>query len=206
MAGRQLANVFEGRRWFKNVTKVKILQEALRVSFLQFRRGGENHFDFRAENQAIASDRVMYGLDPQPVPGKQKCLFTFVEDGKRKHPPQLVDTIRAVLLVQMNYNFGIRVGVKTMAERFKLPPQSGKIINLAVEDDPDSSILVMHRLTPPPHVNDAKPAHPDSCKTVRINTFIVRATMHHSLTHTVNNPGVNGGSAFAICDSGNSAH
>src|SRR5487761_439751 len=148
----------------------------------------------------------MRGLDSQPVPDKQEGLVAFVEDCKGKHSPQLVHTFRSVLLVEMDYDFRIGMGVKTMAERFKLPPQSGKVIDLSVKDHPDIPVFVVNRLASSGNINDAETPHPDSCRTVRIDTFVVRPAVHHGKAHAVNRFGVGPGAAITVYHSGNSTH
>ena len=57
-------------------------------------------------------------------------------------------TVGAVLIVSMNDGFSVTVGIKSVTEVFQVFAQLALVIDLAVEDDPSATILIVNRLLP----------------------------------------------------------
>jgi hypothetical protein len=57
------------------------------------------------------------------------------------------------------------------------------VVDLSVEDDPESAVFVGKRLMTAFHVNDAEAAHSDAGDAVCVETLVVRSTMRNNTAH-----------------------
>jgi hypothetical protein len=76
-----------------------------------------------------------------------------------EHPVQPLEAADALLLVQVDDRLGVRVRVVAVPLRLELGPDVHVVVDLAAERDPDSAVLVRHRLMAGrPQVDDRKPS------------------------------------------------
>ena len=100
---------------------------------------------------------IVQWLDPDRIPSQQDTILPQVQDREGKDAVQLGGALRSLLFVEMNNNFGIRAGTKIVSLSLKPCSQFGEIIDFAIEDEPDTLILVTHRLSARRrNVNDGK--------------------------------------------------
>jgi hypothetical protein len=87
------------------------------------------------------------------------------------------------LLIEMDYNFGVRGGLETVTRSLESLPELRKIVDLAVENDPNGLVFVGKRLPSSIDVDNAETtvAEPDSG--VKIVSFVVRAPMRKRGVH-----------------------
>ena len=83
----------------------------------------------------------------------------------------------------MNDNFSIATGIETVAAGLQLTPQLGKIVDFSIENHPDTLILVVYRLVPAGHINDAQPPHAQPYAIAHIEPVVVRPPMHDGVAH-----------------------
>ena len=62
-------------------------------------------------------------------------------------------------------------------------PKFTIIVNLAIEDDPDSLVFIGHGLLPPSQVNNRQAAHSKTNVALTVDALIIRASMGHHLAH-----------------------
>src|SRR5580704_15098961 len=80
-----------------------------------------------------------------------------VANAEREHTVQAFNAVRAFLLVEVNNHFRVGLRHKSMTLHLQLMAQLGKIVDLAVVGDPDSSVFVAHgHVTAGGKVNDGK--------------------------------------------------
>ncbi len=77
---------------------------------------------------------------------RNSVFLALVPDGECKHAAQLLDAVLTALLVEMNDDLGVGLRLENVALAAKRAPQFLIVINLAVEDDPDASVLIGKRL------------------------------------------------------------
>jgi hypothetical protein len=65
----------------------------------------------------------------------------------------------------------------------KFLSQIKKVVDLSVADNPYRTVFVVNRLMATSDVDDTEPTHAESNGTVRINTFVVRATIDNRSAH-----------------------
>src|SRR5690349_15230846 len=83
----------------------------------------------------------------------------------------------------MDDDLGIAVRVETVPTHLEFAAEFREVVDFFVEDDPDASVLVVDRLLPAGHINAAEPAHPEPYRALRVDPFIVGATVDDRLTH-----------------------
>ena len=81
------------------------------------------------------------------------ALLPIVERD-RKHAVQVLRKVDPDLLPEVDDDLRVGVRRKRMALRLELPPQLAKIVNLAVEEDGDRTVLVINGLVAAGHIYD----------------------------------------------------
>src|ERR1700720_780005 len=118
-------------------------------------QGGE----LGTENQFAIEFGVQQRFFSDSIARQKQGLCALVPDRKSKHAAQMFGTVGAVLVPGMNDRFRVAVGIKLMAELLELIAQFAVVVNLAVEDNPGSAVLIMNWLLATFQVNDREPAH-----------------------------------------------
>src|SRR5262249_10914898 len=118
-----------------------------------------------------------------------------IDDGEREHAVQALRQPLTPRLIAVHEHFGIGVaGAEYMTELKELPAQLDVVVNLAVEDYPDRSILVPHRLTAAGDVDDgeAPVAEMYAKLIVDPSPFSVRPAMGKLLGHALEQGAIDG--------------
>src|SRR5580704_4746903 len=115
-------------------------------------------------------------------------------------------TISTKILIEMNNNLGITVGVKAVPFSFEIPAKIEEIVNLAVKHYPDGAFLVENWLVAACKIDDAKPAHTEPGALLDKQPFIVGPAVNHGLAHSMDDITVNPGVVPDANDSRNPAH
>jgi hypothetical protein len=89
------------------------------------------------------------------IPGEKERLLTGVPNGESELPVKTVHTTDALVFIQMNDDFGIRIRVKPMTFGFQLCSQLPEVINLSVEDHPNRSVFVVNGLATAAQIDQA---------------------------------------------------
>src|ERR1700754_425033 len=139
--------------------------------------------ELRTKDQLPVHQRIQQRLLPDPVAREKQLLGPLVPDRKRKHAAQVLRTINAPLIVSMNDRFGVAVGVELVTELFQLLAQFEVVVDLAVEDDPRGTVLVVNRLLTAFQVDDREPAHPEANGAINVKTVVVRPAMANRVAH-----------------------
>src|SRR5690349_5790917 len=86
----------------------------------------------------------------------------------------------------MNDDFRVGIGVKAMALPLQQLAKRFKVVNLAIEDNPDRTVLVVNGLVTAIDVDDAQPAHSQNDVGPDVIAVVVRTAMHHGIAHGLN--------------------
>src|ERR1700722_1704847 len=186
VAGRQLLNRQKRSQRVRNVTEIQILQNRFVIYRREFRSHGKNRLDLRPEQQPVARQRVVQRLFSEAIASQQQLAAALVIQRESKHSAELFDTVRAELLIEMNDHFGVAVRSEAMTAFFQFDAQLGKVVDLAIEDNPDSFVFIEYRLMPARQVDDAEASHPHSHASFYKDAFIIGPAMHNGFTHPVN--------------------
>ncbi len=135
----------------------------------------DHRLELRPEDDALWPIVDVERLDAQPVAGEEELLAPPIPDGKPEHAVEPSHAVRSPLLVGVDDRLGVAARAEAVAAGLQLGPQLGVVVDLAVEDDLDRTVLVGHRLVPPGEVDDAQPAHPDGQAAFHPVALVVRA-------------------------------
>src|SRR5437899_586728 len=148
----------------------------------------------------------MKRLFAQTVARNQQLAPTLVPKREREHAAQFLYALSAQLFVQMNNYFCVGVGIEAMAAGFELGTQLRKVVDLAVEYDPDRAIFIEDWLVSAGNVDDAETPHSQPRILLRKQAFIVRPAMHDCLAHAMDGNLFDPLRPIRTYDSGDSAH
>ena len=78
----------------------------------------------------------------QPVAREKQGSFSYIPDRKRKLAIQPVQALGTKIFVEMQQDLRIRLSPEAVPARLQFRPQLRIIEDLAVENDPQTSILI----------------------------------------------------------------
>jgi len=84
----------------------------------------------------------------------------------------------------VNDGFGIAVCIESVAEFFELRAEFQVVVNLAVENDPGGTVLVVNWLLAAFNVNDRKSPHSQTDSRIEVEAVIVWATVSYRGAHS----------------------
>jgi hypothetical protein len=85
----------------------------------------------------------------------------------------------------MDENLGVAARAKVVAFGFQSPSQSGKIVNLAVEDRPDCSLFIRKGLMTTGKVDDGQSPESERGVLIEVGALIIRPTVHETAHHAL---------------------
>src|ERR1039458_2535976 len=183
VSGRELMNSGKRGNGIGHISVIKIFEQSLGVDYGEFGRDGEDRFDFGSEVKISVVERIVKRLLAQAVAGEGQFAFGLIVDGEGEHATQFLDAVGAHLFVEMNNDFGVGVGVKAMAAAFELGAEFGKVVNLAVENDPCAAVFVEDRLMAAGEVDDTEAAHAETSAVGDVESLVVGAAVHDLAAH-----------------------
>ena len=143
---RELVDLGEGGEPGGDVAEAQVEIERLFVELAGNCRIAEERLDLAPEGQPVLAEVVVERLLPQPVAGEEDAAVLPVPDGEGEHPAQALGKLFAPLLVTVDQDLGVAVALEDVALGDELALEIEEVVDLAVEDDPDRSVLVGHRL------------------------------------------------------------
>ena len=137
------------------------------------------HPQLGCEEKGISEWNEVEGFFPHPIAAQDQLAPACVPKRKCIHASQAVDKSRSVLLVRMDDRFTITAGREYVSASFKLTAQFDVIVDLAVGDEREASVLVVEGLPSGLQVDDAQPAHRQGNVRVRVGSLTVRTAVCH---------------------------
>ena len=164
-------------------------------------------FDLGAPDELPVSNGVVELLDSHPVAREEQAFPATVPEREGEHPVAALHEVVAELFVGVNDHFGVGRRSKAMTARLELAPQLAKVVDLAVEDDPDAAVFVGDRLVSPADVDDREAAHGEAdMARILVTAVAVRAPVHDRLVHRLERGEIDRPSPAQGVDSDDSAH
>src|SRR5438477_12838238 len=148
----------------------------------------EGRLQLRSKYQERAICVVVQRLLTHSIPSYYERISLPIPDRKSKHPAQILDTILAILLIQMNEAFGIGSGIECVAFGEQILSDLLKIIDLTVQYDPDGLIFIVDRLVTSLEIYDTQPPHAECHMVHQHHAFIVRPSVLDAVTHCLQYP------------------
>jgi hypothetical protein len=126
---------------------------------------GQHGLQLGAEQQrAVVQQRIVHGLDAQPVARHEEGLAVAVPQREGEHAAKVLDAVRAPGLPGMHDDLGVALGVEHMAQGLQFGDELLVVVDLAVEDHHHRAVFVEQRLLAGGDVDDgqAAVAQPDA--------------------------------------------
>src|SRR5499426_2304088 len=95
----------------------------------------------------------------------------------------MLKDVIAPLLVTMDDYLSVRICPKDVTMGLKLCLKLGEVVNFAVENDPNRSISIGHRLMPARKVDNRETPKSQTNRTGHILSFVVGPSMRNSIRH-----------------------
>jgi len=132
----------------RHITEGEIKPHGLFGETSWHQTAGEKGLDFGGEDQPFLIPRVVERLDAESIACDEQATSGAIPDREGEHAPEAVDALRAQLLVEIQDDFRISVGAKAVPPLFEPGALFLKVVDFAVVDDPQGSVLRGHRLVP----------------------------------------------------------
>jgi hypothetical protein len=85
----------------------------------------------------------------------------------------------------MNNDFGVGVSAEAMAAALEFGTKFGKVVNLAVENDPGAAVFVKYGLMASREIDDTETAHAETSAVGDMDSLVVGAAIYDLLAHMV---------------------
>ena len=135
----------------------------------------------------------------------KRLPLSLVPKRKSKHAAQVIHQPLSVLLIQVDDGLRIGVGIENVSAPYQVPSQFTKVVDLAVEHHPHSSVFIANRLSAGSNVDDAQAAHAQAYSRAEVVTLVVGTPVGDGHTH-IPHFLLENRFAFQANDAGNSAH
>src|SRR4030095_5049384 len=146
MRGRQFANAEKSGTRSGDIAESKkmIERDWIRLTGNSIVR--EECLYFRSKEETVSTVEVKKRFFPDPVACEKKRTGATVPDRKSEHASQSLQTMAPKFLISVNDHFSITVSAKDVSLLFELLPQLLKVVDLAIEGNPQRAIFVAHGL------------------------------------------------------------
>src|SRR5579859_5763312 len=186
MAGKKLEDVFKKSVFSRHESEGKEFSEGITIDFPSHGRIRDDGLQFRGEIKRLGCLAIIERFDADAIARQKEPPAPGIPDRKGKHPAQFTHAFWPQFFVQMNDDFSVRMRAKHMPFGEKLFTQFLKIVNLAVEDDPNCLILVGHRLRPRAQINNGQAEVSKPGDAIQVNPLPVWSPMSHRAKHVLN--------------------
>src|SRR4029078_6445792 len=115
--------------------------------------------ELRAEDQLSIYLSVKERFFANTISSEEQFLCSLIPNSECKHSAKIFWTIGTVLIIGMNDRFGIAVGVEGVAQLREFFAKLKVVVNLAVENDPGTAIVIVYRLLATFQVDDGETTH-----------------------------------------------
>src|SRR5215510_1304225 len=183
MPGRERTYPAKERFIIQAELKGQVVLKATRIQLRPDKPSHDQCFDLRGKGKGLRASYVIERLNAQPIPRRKQPLCLPVPKGEGKHAIKVLRTLSSPLLVGMDDDFCIGVGVERVAGRAQLTRQLLIVVDAAVKGHPDAAVFVGERLPSAFGVDDRQTPMPKSNRAVTIHTFTVWTPMRKDSRH-----------------------
>ena len=197
MARRNRENAFHQRGRLGYGTERKESFQGIRRQARLEPAAGQQGTHFGGKQESATRDRVIQGLDSQPVTRQKNSRVprrfsrraggTRIPDGDGKHPAEFAQTLFAPFLIGVDNDFRIRMSAERMPAPFERLAQLREVVDFTVENNRDISCFVEYGLVSTRQVNDAEAAHPERRGRSHQDPVFIRAAMPQRPHHPARN-------------------
>ena len=183
--GRQAADAGDNRARRDDASVRKKLAQRLEIGMRLDRARREDRLLLRPEKKAVGGNRIVQGLDAQPVAREHQPPPLRIPQRQAEHAAQMRNEIETVLLVQMHDHLDVRCRRKAVPCGDEPLAQLDMVVDLAVADDADRAVLVRDRLVAGLKVDDAQAAETEPYARRGEEALAVRAAMPQRVGHAL---------------------
>jgi hypothetical protein len=166
----------------------------------------EKGFHFGGEIESAADVAIEEGSDARSIPGKQQSVMMTVPKGNGELSVEVVDEILSVLLIEMNDNLGVGMGIEAVSLPLQFGAQFQIVENFTIEDDLDAFVFVVYRLIASCQIDNAESGMGQAYRTLAIVSVAVRATVMNRMYHALEFSSGGGNAATEIDDACYATH
>ena len=203
VAGEQAIHPLEEGLVEGRVLKSEVELQGFGVELLFEIGMGEEALGLGAEEEGIAHNSIVEGLNAEGVPGPEEFFFLLVPDDKGKHTPQPLHHFRAPLHIAVEDHLGVAGCLKGVAGGDKLLAQLQKVVGLAIIGDDIAPVGAEHGLVTVAQVDDGQAAVGDAAALIGIVALLVRPPVADGVAHGLKDAFVGDGAGD---EAGKTAH
>ena len=183
MAGGQRGDALEEGAGRARAEEGEEVVDALDVGPGLHHARGEQGLDLGAPEQPAVGLGVVERADAHAISSQDEGAAGPIPERDGELAAGLGEHAFAQVLVEVNPRLGVAAGGEPVAPRQELLAQLGILEQLAVEGDPDRSVLVGDRLPAPRQVDDRQPPGPQRQAGLDVNLLVIRAAMSDRRGH-----------------------
>ena len=204
--GGELGHAFDDAERIRHVPVLEVRRQGTPIHVAAGPGVLHDRLQLGREHKSFGCLGIVERLDPQAVTRQEQRASRMVPNGKGEHSPQSFDARLAVLLVQVHEHFRVRRRREPVPLRQELGGQLPVVVDLAVEDHPDGSVLVGQRLVPGLEVDDTETPHPDAEGAVRVEAAAVGPAVREHLPHPAKRLQIGGPGGIDVEGAEDTAH
>ena len=100
----------------------------------------EQRLDLDANRKRAVDDRVVEGLDAEPIAGAKQLLALPIPNGEREHAVEVVQRLGTPMGVRCEQHLRVAGRPELVAERLQLRLQLQEVVDLSVVGDPQPAV------------------------------------------------------------------
>src|ERR1051325_5397079 len=116
----------------------------------------EDGLDLRSEDEQSVNNRVVERVDPKMIACQKESPVLAVVNDEGKLAVDLVKEVDAMLLVEMQQDFNIRIGPKAMTILYQYFFQLAIVEDLAIAQQHHGTVFVVDRLVATLQIDNAQ--------------------------------------------------
>jgi len=110
------------------------------------------------------------------VPGQEERLVSGIPDRKGEHASQVLYTLSSFVFVQVKDYLGVTIGGKLVVV-LQILSQVPVVVDFSVEDYPQRTIVVAHRLVTATQVNNRQAPVAQADEFIKVGSIVIGAPM-----------------------------
>ena len=170
------------------------------------RQRGEDRSNLRSEMNGAIGDPVVDELDAHGIARQDQPTEPGIPYRDTEHPVEAIENARAPLLVAVDDHFRVGARSEDVPASLQLQSQFPKVVDLAVENDPNGRLPVRHRLVAAVQIDDGKAPKTQADAAGAIRAVVVGTTMCNRCGHRGDCSRLNGALVAEIVLTANSTH
>ena len=206
-AGGSLYTSLEHGPRLGHVAEREVLLDRLGLDDADQVRMREQRLQLGAEQQhPVGQDREVHRLDAESVAREEQRLAIAIPQREREHAAKARDARLAPFLPRVHDDLGVAARAERMPAGGQLDDEFLIVVDLAVEHDGDSLVLVVERLVAAAEVDDRQAAMPEPDPGFEVEPVVVGTAMRDRVVHRDEEAARDVAARARVEDAADSAH